>query len=125
MTSIAVGMTTVVPAGAAQTAAPRAEAVAEAKGPTATIQKKSSSKCTSPKGKKINISYKTGIVSTTFYFNNHCNQRRAFKVMGATGQKPPKFGTLACIAVNAKTKGKKKVRHPGFGVTHIQFVKKC
>ncbi|MFC4014849.1 hypothetical protein ACFOY2_47045 [Nonomuraea purpurea] len=83
------------------------------------------SKCTSPKGKKFNVSYKTGIVSTTFYFNNHCKQRRSFKVMGAAGQKPPKFGTLACISVNAGTKGRKKVGHAGFGVTHITFVKKC
>lgn len=139
MMSIAVGAATAVPAvqaSATSVVAPNATAKsstnATAKSsakasvdPTVRIQQRSSSKCKSPKGKKINVSYQPGWLSTTFYFNNHCKQRRAFKVMGANGQKPPKFGTVACIAVNGKTKGKKKVRHPGFSVTHIKFIKKC
>ncbi|MFI0447246.1 hypothetical protein [Actinomadura sp. 6N118] len=138
MTSIAVGAATIVPAvqASATPAAPHTTAKSSANSSakssakasadsTVRIQQRSSSKCKSPKGKKINVSYQPGWLSTTFYFNNHCKQRRAFKVMGVTGQKPPKFGTVACIAVNAKTKGRKKVRHPGYSVTHIKFIKKC
>ncbi|KAB2346046.1 hypothetical protein [Actinomadura rudentiformis] len=126
MTSIAVGAATLVPAVQASATPAALHATAKASAdPTVRIQQRPSSKCKSPKGKKIRVSYQPGWLSTTFYFNNHCKQRRAFKVMGTNGQKPPKFGTLACIAVNAKTKGDKKVRHPGFSVTHIKFIKKC
>lgn len=39
-----------------------------------------SADCASPSGKKINISWGDGSVSTTVYYNNHCNQARAIEL---------------------------------------------
>jgi hypothetical protein len=38
-----------------------------------------SATCDSPSNKKINVSWGSGSQTTTVYFNNHCNQRRALK----------------------------------------------
>lgn len=47
-----------------------------------TIQAKhtKSAKCRTPSGKKINISWGDGNVSTTVYYNNHCNQTRGIEL---------------------------------------------
>ncbi|MEU7747876.1 hypothetical protein [Nonomuraea sp. NPDC049158] len=67
---------------------------------------KKSAKCASPSGSKINISWGDGNVSTTVYFNNHCNQKRAINL-----QFVQENGKIfdKCITVNPKTKGKKKI----------------
>jgi hypothetical protein len=67
---------------------------------------KKSAKCSSPQGSKINISWGDGNVSTTVYFNNHCNQKRAINL-----QFVQENGKIfdKCITVNPKTKGKKKI----------------
>ncbi|MET9632486.1 hypothetical protein ABZX92_34025 [Lentzea sp. NPDC006480] len=39
-----------------------------------------SAACASPSGQKINISWGDGNVTTTVYYNNHCNQARAIEL---------------------------------------------
>jgi hypothetical protein len=39
-----------------------------------------SANCRTPEGQKINISWGDGSVSTTVYYNNHCNQARAIEL---------------------------------------------
>jgi hypothetical protein len=81
------------------------------------------SACKSPKGKRINVSYSPGWVSTTVYFNNHCNQKRSFQPMMAS--RTGKRGPAKCITVNPGTKGRKKVRTPGYIVTDVRFINSC
>lgn len=81
---------------------------------------KKSAKCASPSGSKINISWGDGNVSTTVYFNNHCNQKRAINLqfVKESGQIFDK-----CITVNPKTQGKKKI---GYGMPNkVTLPKSC
>jgi hypothetical protein len=74
----------------------------------AAVHRKSAA-CKSPKGKKINISWGDGNVSTTVYFNNHCAQKRFVK-LEFVRENHTTFSR--CMTVNPKTKGKKKI---GYG----------
>lgn len=67
---------------------------------------RASASCTSPKGKKINVSWGDGNVSTTVYFNNHCNQKRWIELKFV---KENHNYFWKCVGVNGKTSGKKKV----------------
>ncbi|MFC5828377.1 hypothetical protein [Nonomuraea insulae] len=67
---------------------------------------RASASCTSPKGKKINVSWGDGNVSTTVYFNNHCNQKRWIELKFV---KENHNFFWKCVGVNGKTSGKKKV----------------
>ncbi|MFI6637318.1 hypothetical protein ACIBI7_51275 [Nonomuraea fuscirosea] len=88
----------------ANAAAPSSSA-ATAEAGTLSVHRKSAS-CTSPKGNKINVSWGDGNVSTTVYFNNHCNQKRWIELKFVK-QNHDFF--WKCVGVNAKTSGKKKV----------------
>ncbi|MCW2917641.1 MAG: hypothetical protein JWN52_5709 [Actinomycetia bacterium] len=70
---------------------------------TASVSRKSFN-CQSPKGEHLNVSWKQGM-ETTFYFNNHCDQKRAI-VINITHC--PWCNRTALIDVNRHTKGKKK-----------------
>jgi hypothetical protein len=74
----------------------------------AKVHRKSAA-CTSPKGKKINISWGDGNVSTTVYFNNHCGQKRAIQLQFVRENHTSFY---KCITVNPKTSGRKKI---GYG----------
>lgn len=65
-----------------------------------------SAKCTSPSGKKINISWGDGNVSTTVYYNNHCNQARAIELefVKESGERFNK-----CFVAPARTQDNKKI----------------
>jgi hypothetical protein len=69
---------------------------------------RTSAKCTSPTGKKINVSWGDGSTTTTVYYNNHCNQARAielyFKPAG-------EFPFTKCFVAPAKKKGNKEIDH--------------
>ncbi|UBU18191.1 hypothetical protein [Nonomuraea gerenzanensis] len=65
-----------------------------------------SAACTSPKGQKINVSWGDGNVSTTVYFNNHCNQKRWIELKFVK-QNHDYF--WKCFSVNPRTSGKKKI----------------
>src|SRR5688500_15466620 len=88
MMSIAVGVATAalaVQVSATSAAAPVTNAKRSAKArPDVTVrmEQRSNSHCEAPKRQKINIAYQPGWLCTTFYFNSHCKQRSAFKVMG-------------------------------------------
>ncbi|GLW09638.1 hypothetical protein Misp01_47670 [Microtetraspora sp. NBRC 13810] len=69
------------------------------------VHRKSAS-CVSPSGSKFNISYGDGIASTTFYFNNHCNQKRRIVIRTHYDE------LVSCIEVNAGTQGRKKIGFP-------------
>ncbi|NJP94922.1 hypothetical protein HCN51_36750 [Nonomuraea sp. FMUSA5-5] len=69
------------------------------------VHRKSAS-CTSPSGQKINVSWGDGNVSTTVYFNNHCNQKRWVELKFVK-QNHDFF--WKCFSVNPRTSGKKKV----------------
>ncbi|GAA4937334.1 hypothetical protein HD597_004677 [Nonomuraea thailandensis] len=71
------------------------------------VHRKSAS-CTSPRGQKINISWGDGNVSTTVYFNNHCNQKRWIELKFVK-QNHDFF--WKCFSVNPRTSGKKKIGH--------------
>ncbi|QDQ13291.1 hypothetical protein [Streptomyces spectabilis] len=85
-----------------------AGATASAKGG---VWKRYSWKCSSPAGKKFNISIgHRGPLSQTIYFNNHCNQKRSVRTH-YKGQAPggePTKGSYCAMRVNPKTKGSKK-----------------
>ncbi|MEO3795212.1 hypothetical protein ABGB14_33790 [Nonomuraea sp. B10E15] len=81
--------------------------------------------CKSPKGKKLSVSWGTGgNVSTTIYFNNHCDQKRRIQtwVDGAGIPEPVKG---KCLTVNPHTKGKKKISTVGRDVVKVTSPKKC
>ncbi|MES9537619.1 MULTISPECIES: hypothetical protein [unclassified Actinomadura] len=65
-----------------------------------------SAKCKSPKGKKINISWGDGNVSTTVYYNNHCSQKRAIE-LEFVRENGTRFNK--CFVAPAKKKGHKKI----------------
>jgi hypothetical protein len=73
----------------------------------AAVHRKSAA-CTSPKGKKINISWGDGNVSTTVYFNNHCAQKRAIWLQFV---RENHTSFHKCVTVNPKTSGKKKIEY--------------
>lgn len=62
-------------------------------------------KCTSPKGKRFNISWSPGVSSTTFYFNNHCKETHRIRVWYSSNG-------MKCRAITVKPgiSGKKKLR---------------
>ncbi|TYB56552.1 hypothetical protein FXF51_42985 [Nonomuraea sp. PA05] len=66
---------------------------------------RASASCTSPRGQKINVSWGDGNVSTTVYFNNHCNQKRWIELKFVK-QNHDYF--WKCVPVNPRTSGKKK-----------------
>ncbi|WP_285641612.1 hypothetical protein [Lentzea sp. NBRC 102530] len=65
-----------------------------------------SAACASPSGQKINISWGDGSVTTTVYYNNHCNQNRAIELefVRESGERFNK-----CFVAPAKTKSSKKI----------------
>jgi hypothetical protein len=65
-----------------------------------------SANCRTPEGQKINISWGDGSVSTTVYYNNHCNQARAIELefVKESGERFNK-----CFVAPAKTQGHKKI----------------
>ncbi|NGY59916.1 hypothetical protein G7043_13380 [Lentzea sp. NEAU-D13] len=65
-----------------------------------------SAKCTSPSGKKINISWGDGSTSTTVYYNNHCNQKRAIELLFRPAGE---FPFTRCFVAPAGEKGDKKI----------------
>ncbi|GAA2212296.1 hypothetical protein GCM10009850_077580 [Nonomuraea monospora] len=67
---------------------------------------RASASCTSPRGQKINVSWGDGNVSTTVYFNNHCNQKRWIELKFVK-QNHDYF--WKCVSVNPRTSGKKKI----------------
>ncbi|GIH21704.1 hypothetical protein Aph01nite_00140 [Acrocarpospora phusangensis] len=94
--TIAAGLTVATPAAATATA----EGVTAR---SADVHKKSRA-CSRPKGKKFNISWKDGVSSTTFYFNNHCRQTQRIRVWYASsGMK------CRAITVRPGIKGSKKL----------------
>ncbi|MEU6720492.1 hypothetical protein ABZ897_54340 [Nonomuraea sp. NPDC046802] len=96
-------------ASAATTTSAAAQPSSAAAAQALAVHRKSAS-CTSPRGKKINISWGDGNVSTTVYFNNHCKQRRWIELKFV--QQNHNF-FWKCFAVNGKTSGKKKI---GYGM---------
>lgn len=68
-----------------------------------------SAKCASPEGQKINISYGDGSVSTTVYYNNHCNQARAIE-LEFVKESGERFNE--CFVAPRRTQDKKKI---GYG----------
>src|SRR3954470_21478286 len=72
---------------------------------TMAVHRKSAS-CASPSGNKINISWGDGNVSTTVYYNNHCNQKRAIELefVKENGERFDK-----CVVAPANTKGDKEI----------------
>ncbi|MFD0690024.1 hypothetical protein [Actinomadura fibrosa] len=91
-------------------AAPAVASADTAPAGTVTVQAKhsKSAKCTTPKGKKINISWGDGNVSTKVYYNNHCNQTRGIELQFITDG--GKF-TVECHNATAKKKSSAKYGH--------------
>ncbi|MFD4669446.1 hypothetical protein ACFWNN_06885 [Lentzea sp. NPDC058450] len=79
---------------------------AETSGDVSAQVTRKSAACTSPSGQKINISWGDGSVSTTVYYNNHCNQARAIELefVRESGERFNK-----CFVAPAKTKSSKKI----------------
>ena len=67
-----------------------------------------SAPCATPEGQKINISYGDGSVSTTVYYNNHCNQARAIELefVKESGERFNK-----CFVAPRRTQDKKKIEY--------------
>ncbi|MEV6239046.1 hypothetical protein [Lentzea sp. NPDC051838] len=65
-----------------------------------------SAACASPDGQKINISWGDGNVTTTVYYNNHCNQARAIELEFVREN-----GTIftKCFVAPAKKKDNKEI----------------
>lgn len=95
-----------VPSVASASAQSPAQSPAQSSAAQALSAHRKSASCTSPKGKKINVSWGDGNVSTTVYFNNHCNQKRWIELKFV---KQSHDFFWKCIGVNGKTSGKKKV----------------
>ncbi|MEU6716977.1 hypothetical protein ABZ897_36415 [Nonomuraea sp. NPDC046802] len=64
-----------------------------------------SKKCNKPKGKRFNISWSDGSLSTTFYFNNHCRGTNYIGIWTIVNRK------WYCVDIKVKpgVKGKKKI----------------
>ncbi|WP_437479198.1 hypothetical protein WME75_32840 [Sorangium sp. So ce1014] len=69
-----------------------------------------SAKCASPRGKRINISWGDGNISTTVYYNNHCDERRKI-VLTFVRQNHWGLSEIyyRCIEAPARKKDKEKV----------------
>ncbi|WP_329080462.1 MULTISPECIES: hypothetical protein [unclassified Streptosporangium] len=80
------------------------------------VHRKSAS-CASPSGSKFNISWGDGTASTTFYFNNHCNQKRRIVV------RTHHDVLVTCIEVNAGTKGDKRIGFPSNQIGSVTLPK--
>jgi hypothetical protein len=65
-----------------------------------------SANCASPSGQKINISWGDGSVTTTVYYNNHCNQARAIELefVRENGERFNK-----CFVAPRRSQGDKKI----------------
>ncbi|GAA1579583.1 hypothetical protein GCM10009678_72870 [Actinomadura kijaniata] len=73
---------------------------------TAKAKHKKSAKCKTPRGKKINISWGDGNVTTTVYYNNHCKQTRGIKL-----QFVKQNGEIKNVCKNAKARKKDKLKY--------------
>ncbi|MEV0390112.1 hypothetical protein [Nonomuraea sp. NPDC050643] len=89
-----------------QSSATSSYAASSASGVQASSAHRKSASCTSPRGKKINISWGDGNVSTTVYFNNHCNQKRWIELKFVKSNHDYFW---KCFSVNPRTSGKKKI----------------
>ncbi|MER6943987.1 hypothetical protein ABT294_08190 [Nonomuraea sp. NPDC000554] len=78
--------------------------VAKSGAQAADVHRKSAA-CASPRGKKITASWGDGNVSTTVYFNNHCNQKRTIELQFVSQRDV----FWKCITVNPRTQGRKKI----------------
>lgn len=68
---------------------------------------RASYKCKSPRGAKFNVSYRKNRADVTFYFNNHCDQKRSLKAHISSAQLGA--NDKSCVLrVNPHTKGKKR-----------------
>lgn len=65
-----------------------------------------SAACSSPSGQKINISWGDGNVTTTVYYNNHCNQARAIE-LEFVRENGTRFNK--CFVAPAKKKSSKEI----------------
>ncbi|TDE55622.1 hypothetical protein E1295_13850 [Nonomuraea mesophila] len=72
--------------------------------------------CSSPKGAKLNTSYKPGITSVTVYFNNHCSTKMAISMHY-------ELSDPQCFTVNPKTKGRKKLHDGAITITKLTATK--
>ncbi|WP_214409907.1 hypothetical protein [Sphaerisporangium fuscum] len=92
-----------VPAATA-TAATKPSVVKSVAAKAASVHRASAA-CASPRGQKINVSWGDGNVSTTVYFNNHCNQKRTIELQFVSQRNV----FWKCVTVNPRTHGKKKI----------------
>jgi hypothetical protein len=83
---------------------------------------RTSAKCASPSGQNINISWGDGNVSTTVYYNNHCNQNRAIELefRRANGTR---FNQ--CFVAPATTKSSKKINYSNPNKVSILSAGRC
>ncbi|NGY59918.1 hypothetical protein G7043_13390 [Lentzea sp. NEAU-D13] len=86
-------------------AAPAASATTSGDVSVQDVHRKSAS-CTSPSGKKINISWGDGSTSTTVYYNNHCNQARAIELYFRPAGE---FPFTRCFVAPARDQGSKQI----------------
>ncbi|MFC6883336.1 hypothetical protein [Actinomadura yumaensis] len=109
----AAAMLLTVPAANAAESAPAAPAAKAAPASPAGTESYhyKSFKCSSPKGRNLNVSWDPGLDSTTIYFNNHCKQKRKIKAYLADqfASNGVRAGEYKCLTVNPRTKGKKKI----------------
>ncbi|GAA3678015.1 hypothetical protein C8D88_11741 [Lentzea atacamensis] len=81
-----------------------------------------SAKCRTPEGQKINISWGDGSVTTTVYYNNHCNQARAIELefVKESGERFNK-----CFVAPARTQGSKKIDNGNPNKVSILGASRC
>ncbi|TYK49517.1 hypothetical protein [Actinomadura decatromicini] len=77
-----------------------------------------SKRCTRPRDKRFTVSYSPGRASTTFYFNNHCSHKSYIKIKVHV---PGTGNVTACIRVNPRTHGRKKIWHVGGSVGRVRL----
>ncbi len=70
----------------------------------AAVHRKSAN-CSTPRGQKINVSWGDGNVTTTVYFNNHCQQKWTIQLQFVSQRDV----FWKCVTVNPRTSGRKKV----------------
>lgn len=103
---VAAGMLGAPGIATATTAGTATAARTSSGGVSAQAVHRKSAKCVSPRGKKINISWGDGNVTTTVYYNNHCNQKRAIE-LEFVRENGTRF--YKCFVAPAKKSGKKKI----------------
>lgn len=102
-TTLAAGLLMTTPATAAESSqAATVHPASEA----ADVQRKSR-KCSTPKGRRFNISWSPGMSSTTFYFNNNCRNTQYIKVWATDSATHRTF--CKNVKVKPGVKGKKKI----------------